>query len=141
MELWSSDDYERPIETCPGYLGHYFDGDFHAETELQPLQSFDFWKYGELIDDQGRERRLTLTLASGVSEIAVSAYDGIVRVLDQLPTVKVYLDNGPRDAGPASGGTYVFFTAEGVSESDLRESIDALALALRSDFGSLEKNA
>ena len=121
--------------------GHYFDGDFHAETELQPLQRFDFCKYGELIDDDGGERQLRVPLASGISEITVSACDGIVHVLDQLPTVKVYLDNNPPDAGPASGGTYVFFRADDVSDSDLTESIDALALAMRSDLASLEKTA
>jgi hypothetical protein len=38
MELWDNDDYESPIESYLGYLGHYFDGDFHAGTELKPLQ-------------------------------------------------------------------------------------------------------
>lgn len=139
MELWTSVDYERPFETYPGYLGHFFDGDFHAEPELKPLQSFDFRKYGELLEEHGGERQLRLPLASGVSEISIAAYDHIVHVLDQLPTIKVCLDNGPPDAGPASGGTYVFFVADGVSELDLKASIAALTVALLSDFTSLEK--
>lgn len=141
MELWSDDDYERPIESYPGYLGLWFDGSFSAETELKPLQNFDFRKYGELIEEHGEERQLKVLIASGVIGITVRAYDGIVELLDQLPTVTVYLDNGPPDAGPASGGTYVFFVTEGVSEADLRQSIEGLAVALRADFNSLEANA
>lgn len=141
MELWSDDDYETPIESYLGYLGLYFDGSFSAETELKPLQNFDFRKYGELVEEHGGPRQLEVHVASGPIKITVRAYDGIVELLDQLPTVTVYLDNGPPGAGPASGGTYVFFMTEGVSEADLRQSIDGLALALQADFDSLGPNA
>src|SRR5271157_1976985 len=106
MELWDNDDYERPIESYPGYLGHAFDGDINAQSELAPLLDFDFRKYSELVDGCGGERHLNVVLPSGRIAISFNAYDGIVAILDQLPTVKVLLDNGPPDAGPASGGTY-----------------------------------
>jgi len=138
MERWTHDDYETPIESYLGYLGLYFDGSFSAETPLQSLSDFDFWKYGELIDDHGGERRLSIPIGSRTVEITVYADDGIVGVLDQLPTVKVLIDNGPGDWGPASGPIYVFFIADDVNETDLKESIDRLALALQSDFASLE---
>ena len=142
MELWDNDDYETPIEAYPGYLGHTFDGDLHAQSELAPLLDFDLRKYSELVDEHGGERHLNVVLPSGRIAISFNAYDGIVDILDRLPTVKVLLDNGPPNAaGPASGGTCVFFIADGVSETELEVSIAALAETLKSDFNSLEKAA
>lgn len=111
-----------------------------GSPEASTRKGFDFRKYGELVEEHGGERQLRIALASGTIAIVVSAYDDVVHFLDQLPTVKVYLDNGPPDAGPASGGNYTFFIADGVSEPDLKASIDALALALRSDLASLDSN-
>jgi hypothetical protein len=109
MEIWDNDDYETPIEEYTGYLGLTFDGTFSAETPLQPLTSIDLRKYSELVDEHGGERRLNIALPSGKIAILFRAYDSIAHILDQLPTVKGYLDNGPPNAGPASGGTCVFF--------------------------------
>lgn len=50
MEIWDNDDYERPIETYPGYLGHTMDHDFFCGTELEPLENIDLTKYNELVD-------------------------------------------------------------------------------------------
>ena len=82
---------------------------------------------------------VTSTLATASLTILFSAYDDAARILDQLPTVNVFLDSGPPDAGPASGGTCVFFIADGVSGRELEASIIALATAVRSDFASLER--
>ena len=57
-----------------------------------------------------------------------------------FPRSRFYLDNGPPNAGPASGGTYIFFVADGVSRPELEASINALAMALTSDLASLEKS-
>ena len=38
MELWENDDYERPIETYPGYLGLAHDGTVMLGSELEPLR-------------------------------------------------------------------------------------------------------
>jgi hypothetical protein len=141
MEIWDNEDRETPIEEYSGYLGLTWDGTFLTQPELRPLQDFDFRKYSELADDHGGERRLDVHLPSGPITILFNPYDDIAHILDQLPTIKVYLDNGPPDAGPASGGTCVFFIADGVSETDLRASIAALATALNSDFALLEKTA
>ena len=62
-------------------------------------------------------------------------------MVGKLPTVTVYLDNGPPDAGPASGGIHLFFVADGVSKAELEASINALAQALRSDLALLESGA
>jgi hypothetical protein len=59
--------------------------------------------------------------------------------LDKLPTVKVLIDNGPPNAGPASGGMVVFFSAEGTSDEELTASISALRSALDADLASLEE--
>ena len=71
--------------------------------------------------------------------ILFDAYDDITRILDQLPTIDVYVDSGPPDAGPAAGGTYLFFAGESVRNVDLQASVVALATALKLDFASLEK--
>ena len=140
MEPWDNDDYERPIETYEGYLGHWFDGSLFAEPELAPLAKFDFDKYTELVEECcDGERQLSIALPSGPITISYSAYDGIVEILDQLRTVKVCIDNGPPDAGPASGATVVFFIADGISKSELENSITAVAKALESDFSALAR--
>ena len=78
-----------------------------------------FRKYSELVDDRDGERRLTVALPSEPITILFNAYDGVAQILDQLPTVTVRIDNGPPNAGPASGGICVFFIADGVSETQL----------------------
>jgi hypothetical protein len=83
---------------------------------------------------------MNLILPTGTIKIAFSTYDGIARILDQLPTIKVYLDNGPPDGGPASGGTCLFLIADGTNDLDSQASITALAEALKSDLGELEAN-
>jgi hypothetical protein len=140
MEVWKNDDYERPIETYPGYLGLTYDGDFLAQPELLPLKEFDLRTYSELVDEHGGTRQVKLRLPTGPITIQFNAYDDISNILDQLPTVKVYLDNGPPDAGPASGGTCLFFIADDVGEFELKTSIAALATALKSDLCALEAN-
>jgi hypothetical protein len=141
MEIWDNEDRERPIETYPGYLGLTWDGDFLAGAELEPLKNIDLTKYSELVDEHGGERELNVKLSSGDIKIAFNAYDDVAHILDKLPTVTVYLDNGPPDAGPASAGICLFFITDGVSEPELDESIAALATALKSDFVSLKNTA
>jgi hypothetical protein len=106
MHLWENEDRETPIENYPGYLGLTWDGTFLAQIELRPLQDFDIMKYSDLVDEHGGERRLDVSLPSGPIKISFNAYDDIAHILDQLPTVKVYLDNGrpvpvPPQAVPA----------------------------------------
>src|SRR5271166_1841803 len=123
MEIWDNDDQERPIETYSGYLGLTYDGYFDAQSELKLFQDFDLRKYSEFVDEHGGERQLNIPSPAGPMTIVFSAYHEIASLLDKLPTVKVCLDNGPPNAGPASGGIYVFFIADGVSEAELKESI------------------
>jgi hypothetical protein len=141
MIIWDNDDYETPIEDYPGYRGLTYDGTFLAETALQPLTTIDLTKYSELVDEHGGERRLNVALPSGEVSILFRAYDSIAEILDQLRTVKVYLDNGPPDAGPASGDSCFFFIADGVTETELEASIAALTAILKSDLASLEELA
>ena len=122
MELWDNDDQERPIETYPGYLGLTCDGYFDAQFELKPLQDFDFLKYSELVDEHDGERQLIIPSPAGPMIIVFNAYDEIASLLEQLPTVKVCIDNGPPNAGPASGPIHVFFIADGVSKAGLKKA-------------------
>ena len=141
METWDNDDNETPIEAYPGYLGHTMDYDFFPDTELKPLKNIDLRKYSELVDEHGGERRLNIALPSGKTTILFHAYDSIVKILDQLPTVKVCYDAHASGLGPASAAIYVFFIADGVGTTELEASIAALTTALKSDFASLEKLA
>jgi hypothetical protein len=141
MELFLSDDYETPLEEYPGYLGLTWDGEFNAADEaLRPLGEFDLQRYSELVDEHGITRHLKIDLPSGSISVVFDAYNDFAHILDQLPTIKVYRDNGPPDAGPASGAGYLFFIADGVSYFDLKESIAVLVAALKSDLGALEAN-
>jgi hypothetical protein len=65
----------------------------------------------------------------------------LVKILDQLPTVKVSYDAHASGLGPASAAIYVFFITDGVGITELEASIDALTTALKSDFALLEKLA
>ena len=53
MEVWQNDDYEKPIEEYPGYLGLTWDGTFMAGEDLRPLKGFDLQRYSELVDQHG----------------------------------------------------------------------------------------
>ena len=117
------------------------DYDFFPGTELKPLKNINLRKYGELVDEHGGERGLNIDLRSGKITILYRAYDSIVKILDQLPTVKVCYDAHSSGLGPASAAIYVFFIADGVTETELEASIAALTTALKSDFASLEKLA
>jgi hypothetical protein len=141
MEIWDNDDYERPIESYPGYLGLFYDGTFSSGPELKPLDDFDFQKYSEIVDENGGARRLSLVLDCGTVPILFNAYDNIGHTLDQLPTIKVYLDNGPPDAGPASGGIILFFVADGFTEPAVEQSIIALVGLLEADLALLEESS
>ena len=140
MEIWESDDYERPIETYPGYLGYYFDGSLELEPELQRLATIYLNGYDQNFVENSR--KISLSLKSGNIKISFegSGYeDDFIEILDQLPTVRVVIDNGPPDAGPASSGSIIFFQAASVSGDELRSSVDALAGALESDIKSLKR--
>ena len=140
MELFDDGDDERQIETYPGYLGLYFDGSLSAQAELRPLESFDFPRYRELVEEHG-QRQLRVPLAYGAVTIVVSDCCDIIEVLDQLPTVTVYLGKSAPDWGPASGGIHIFFVRDGVSGPELEASINALADALKTDLALLERCA
>jgi hypothetical protein len=87
----------------------------------------------------GRTRKLRVGLASGLTKLVFEPYDDIAVFLDQLPTVSVYFDPGPRNPGPASGEGYVFFLADGFTMSMLQADIEALLTALNTDRASLEE--
>jgi hypothetical protein len=129
-------EHERPIDEYPGYIGMTWDGEFYPGPGLEDLNSFDWQGYFELIDE--RERKLRVVLASRPIELVFEPYDDTAIFLDQLPTVSVYFDPGPRNPGPASGEGYVFFLADGFTMSMLQADIKALLTALNADRTSLE---
>src|SRR4051794_28294038 len=111
MKLFDNEDYETPIEYYPGFIGYTWDGEFFPGEALTALSSFDWNGYSELVEEAGGSRQITVHLPRGPLTIKFEAYDDIAYMLDQFPSVKVYRDNGPPDAGPASGAGYIFLTA------------------------------
>ena len=138
MKLFECEDHDRPIESYPGYLGHWFDGSLVCASELARLERTDIDEYLRLVDEVGETRCLKLALPAGPLAIDVDGDEGIHGILEQLKTIDVYMDNGPGDWGPASGGILLFFLAEGVSEEEMMASIDVLADAVDADMASLK---
>jgi hypothetical protein len=141
MKIWESEDRERPIETYPGYLGLYFDGDFMPEKELEPFKNFDFRYYAVLLEEFGKKRPLLIAFGSTQHTIVLPSDSNwtVARILDELPTVRVCIDNGPPNAGPASGGMIIFFLADDTTDEELTASISALRKALDTDLAWLQE--
>ena len=137
MEIWDNDDYETAIEEYPGYLGLTWDGEFSLGPEMSSLSNFDWGTYWELVEESDGPRQLHVDLRPGSIEIKFEAYDDLAVILDFLPSLTVYRDNGPPDAGPASGTGYIFFLADNANLDDLVESVTALAKALENDLSEL----
>jgi hypothetical protein len=131
MKLFQSEDPDRPIETYQGYLGLYHDGSVSYEPELSALERIDFNKYRRLLDEMGETRHLQLELPSGTLTLVIDGDQAVGDILDQLPTVDVYID----------GPFLLFFAAEGVAAGELVVSIAALTAAVEADLSRLEKMA
>ncbi len=131
MRADDSEDYETAIEEWPGYLGHSWDGELFLGPELQRLSQFDWSAYEEL--EPGDERELLVHLGDGSKMLKLDAFLNVALLLDGLPSVEVTKDNGPPNAGPGSGGGYIFCLAENASLERLRADVGALIAALEAD--------
>ena len=144
MKDWDKD-YETPLGEYPGCIGYIWDREFYPGSEINLLEDFDWSAYRELAGDHGgNDRRLSVILPTGLLTIEFGAYADIAEIMDQLPTVTVYIvhsDSGLPDGAPGSGSGYVFFLAEGASLADLHTSITVLRAALDKDFELLSANA
>lgn len=140
MRKFECDDYETPIELYPGYIGCTWDGQFTAGTELQALTDFDWRNFNDLLDEIG-SLKVRVPLRGEALFIDVEAYDDIAFILDQMPTIDVWQDNGPPDAGPASGAGYVFTISDSTTLDELHESVAALRRALGEALTNLRNAA
>jgi hypothetical protein len=141
MKIYTSDDYETPLEERPGVVGYTWDGEFFPHRALASLKGFDWGTYRELIDETGRPRQITLSLIGGITEVSIDPYDDIAYLLDQCPSVNVFRDNGPPDAGPASGSGFIFFVADGATIEQLEHEMRVLRTALDEDFLKLSSRS
>src|SRR4051794_41051408 len=63
----------------------------------------------------GGTRTLSIIMADDSLEMTFEAYNDIAYLLDQLPAVDVFSDDGPPNKGPAAGSGFVFVLRDGVS--------------------------
>ncbi|MHC2582668.1 hypothetical protein ACVI1J_005157 [Bradyrhizobium diazoefficiens] len=131
-------DDETPIEEYPGYIGHAWDWDFYPGPELEVLASFELQEYLERFRS-GEKRELTLRELPEVFTCEALEFSSWSQLLDQLPSVTAGYDEGPSDAGPASGTGHVFFISEGVTTERLINEVTALRRALDDDFQEISK--
>ncbi len=125
--------YEAPIEEYPGYVGIETEGYLSFIKELQFLE--DTWnQFRTTFLDSNRDA-ITLTfVCEGVTfEVEVDEENcwRLANVLDQLPSFEVLVDDGPPDAGPAAGRTFVFTLADGFGMTQLIGIARALEGAMR----------
>lgn len=138
MKHFISEDYETPIEEYPGILGCTWDGELTViDPVLEALQSFDLLKYSELLDEREGPREVFVRFGGEDRKLTIEAYADLAWILDQVPSVEVFRDEGPPDGGPASGSGYLFFLKEGHSYHQLTSDIRALCAALIGDFARL----
>jgi hypothetical protein len=137
VKPFDNDDYETPIEEYPGYIGYSWDRNFVPGPELIALQDFDWNTYSEWIDEAGGSRTIKVALEGEVLTLTFDRYDDIAHLLDQLPAVEVYKDDGPPDQGPAGGSGFVFVLKDDATLKELSEQITALRRSLDADFSLL----
>ena len=106
MKAAGDSDYESAVEEWPGYLGHVWDGEMFLGPELHKLGEFDWSAYYELAP--GDVREILVHLSDGSKRLKLDAFLNVALLLDELPSVEVTKDNGPPNAGPGSGGGYIF---------------------------------
>ena len=131
-------DDDTPIEAYTGYIGHTWDWDFYPGSELEVLASFELQEYLERFRS-GEARRLVLRKLPEVITCEVSEYGGWPQILDQLSSITACFDEGPPDAGPASGAGHVFFISDGVTTERLINEVTSLRQALDDDLQQLRK--
>jgi hypothetical protein len=137
MKPFDNADYETPIEEYPGYIGYSWDGAFIPGPELTVLQNFDWSTYSERVDEAGGSRTIKVALEGEVLNLTYEAYDDPAYLLDQLPAVEVYKDDGPPDQGPAGGSGFVFVLKDDYTLEELSKQIAALRQSLDVDFSRL----
>ena len=131
-------DDETPIEEYPGYIGHTWDHDFCPGPDLEVLASFDLQEYFELFRPE-ETRQLILRKPPEAITCEVYDYCSWPHMLSQLPSVTACLDEGPPNAGPASGTGYVFFLSEGTTRERLVKEVTSLRQALDGDLKELRE--
>jgi hypothetical protein len=140
MKEWRKDG-QTPMWELPGCIGYTWGTEFYPRSEIKILADFDWNRYRELAANYGHHnRRLSVFLSTGPISIEVGTHANIGKIIDQLPTVTVYVvhsDYGLPDGEPRSDSAYIFFLADGAKRTDFLASITALRAALDKDFKSL----
>ncbi len=105
------------------------------------MDDFDWTVYSELVDDAGGERTLNVDFQGETANLVFEAYGDIAYLLDQVPAVEVFKDDGSPDQGPAGGSGFVFVLKDGSSLNDLSTQILTLRHALDADLALLSSTS
>ena len=135
------EDPERPVESYPGYLGFYFDGDYLLEAELKPLLAFPWGEYRDLEVGPALSSKRTIEFSVGTTLSSLTFERDtidLISFLDQLPTVVVTYDEDGGDLGPASGGVLTVWENEKFSLSEIAQSVKSCLVSLERDFEILK---
>ena len=140
MKIFEGADYGTPIEELPGVVGYTWDGEFYPRPQLQILADFDWLAYDELIEEIVQPRRLVLEGLAQPTECEIEPYDDLAYLLDQVPSLEVMKDPGPKD-GMAAGSGYIFFLKDGATFEQLKAEMTSLRHALDSDLLELSRSS
>ena len=140
IALYTDHDHDRPIEEHAGIMGYSWDRQLVIIDDcLSPLNTIQWDEYFAFVDDKdGQTHTLPVTINDQIVSIDVTAADDLAQILDVSGIVDVKRDEGPPDAGPASGSGYLFFLREGDSPKIVRRNVNALVDAISEDFRRLK---
>jgi len=135
------EDPDRPVESYPGYLGRYHDGDCSFDAVLEPLLAFPWDEYRalEIGPENSPKRTIEFSIGTKLSSLTFE-HDTIdpILLLDELPTVAVTFDEGGADLGPGSGGILTVWENENYSLNEIAESVKSCLRSLERDFEILK---
>jgi hypothetical protein len=124
--------YETPIDEYPGFLGYELDGMVTMVDALQHLATT--WVHFQVGYKATDQEPVEISVRSRNMSYAVTIdadnHWSFANILDQIPAFEVLIDDGPPDAGPAAGRTYVFVMGAGWSYADVKGIAEGLRIAL-----------
>jgi len=127
-------DYEVPIEEYPGYLGCEIEREVSFIRELAFLEGA--WMDFQSAYLSGGMEPTTIKVTGadvGVTHILVNEENCwvLAQLLDQIPGFEVLIDDGPSDASPAAGRTFVFALSPHWTLSSLLGVAQGLEIAFK----------
>jgi hypothetical protein len=135
--VWAEDEETGDVQYKPGYLGMIWDGEWNPPSQLQAIANFPWATYEELCASVPGTRSLTVTFKSGVITVTYECEDDIIFLLDQVPSLEIFQDDGPEKPSMAAGSGYIIFQSINATDEDLKSDLQALLSVLYADLANL----